>query len=56
MPCKTLAIIFHSGMGHTSYQAKAVRDGASRVDGVDVKLIYVEDAREQWKKSQRSTA
>ena len=47
MPSKTLAIIFHSGMGHTSYQAKAVRDGASRVDGVDVKLIYVEDAREQ---------
>ncbi len=44
---KTIAVVFHSGMGHTSYQAKAVRDGAARVDGVDTELIYVEDARER---------
>lgn len=44
---KKIGVIFHSGMGHTSYQAKAVRDGAKRVAGVDTELIYVEDAREQ---------
>lgn len=44
---RKVAVIFHSGMGHTSYQAKAVRDGAGRVEGVDTELIYVEDARER---------
>ena len=44
---RNIAIIFHSGMGHTSYQAKAVRDGVKRVEGVDVELIYVDDARER---------
>ena len=44
---RKVAVIFHSGMGHTSYQAKAVRDGAGRVGGVDTELIYVEDARER---------
>ena len=42
-----LAVIFHSGMGHTSYQAKSVRDGVEDVDGVTAELIYVEDARQQ---------
>ena len=44
---KNLVIVFHSGMGHTSYQAKAVRDGAAGVEGVNVELVYVEDARER---------
>lgn len=43
---KKLAVVFHSGMGHTSYQAKAVRDGANRVKGVETDLVYVEDARD----------
>ncbi|MEM1111565.1 MAG: flavodoxin family protein [Pseudomonadota bacterium] len=47
IPNKHVAVIFHSGMGHTSYQAKAVRDGAASVQGVEASLVYVEDAREQ---------
>jgi len=42
---KRIAIVFHSGMGHTAYQAKAVRDGAGRVDGIQPELIFVDDAR-----------
>jgi len=44
---KEVAIVFHSGMGHTSYQAKAVRDGVAVVPGVSVNMYYVDDARGQ---------
>ena len=44
---KKLAIVFHSGMGHTSYQAKAVRDGAERVPGVETTLVFVEDTSDR---------
>ena len=53
---KTVAIVFHSGMGHTSYQAKAVRDGASSVSGVRVEMHYVDDARENLEELSKADA
>lgn len=45
-----IAIVYHSGYGHTQKQAEAVRDGAAGVAGADVSLIAVEDADDQWDK------
>jgi multimeric flavodoxin WrbA len=38
-----VAVIFHSGFGHTRVQAEAVHRGAASVAGVDATLIAVED-------------
>lgn len=43
-----IAIVYHSGYGHTKVQAEAVHRGASEVAGVDVRLIAVEDHTEHW--------
>jgi multimeric flavodoxin WrbA len=39
---KKIAIVYHSGYGHTARQAEAVRRGAAEFDGVDAKLYPVE--------------
>ena len=39
-----VAIIYHSGYGHTKLVAEAVAEGAAGVDGVSVDLVTVEDA------------
>jgi NAD(P)H dehydrogenase (quinone) len=44
----TVAIIFHSGFGHTRVQAEAVHRGAASVDGVDAHLISVDDIDRHW--------
>jgi NAD(P)H dehydrogenase (quinone) len=44
----TVAIIFHSGFGHTRVQAEAVHRGAASVEGVDAHLISVEDVERHW--------
>jgi NAD(P)H dehydrogenase (quinone) len=44
----TVAVIFHSGYGHTRVQAEAVRRGADSVDGVEATLIAVEDVDTHW--------
>jgi NAD(P)H dehydrogenase (quinone) len=38
-----VAIVFHSGYGHTAKQAEAVREGAAAVAGVSAKLYPVND-------------
>lgn len=43
-----IAIVYHSGYGHTAVQAEAVRRGASDVAGSDVSLIPVEERAENW--------
>lgn len=43
-----IAIVFHSGYGHTAVQAEAVRRGASAVDSTDVALITVEEYEQNW--------
>jgi len=39
----SLAVIYHSGYGHTEVVAQAVAEGARTVDGVDVTLIAAAD-------------
>lgn len=43
-----VAVIFHSGFGHTRVQAEAVRRGAASVRGVEATLIAVEDVESHW--------
>ncbi|MEM9500137.1 MAG: flavodoxin family protein [Pseudomonadota bacterium] len=43
-----IAIVYHSGYGHTAVQADAVYRGASEVAGADVTLIPVEEFEENW--------
>lgn len=43
-----IAIVYHSGYGHTAVQAEAVRRGASAVSGSDVALIPVEEREHNW--------
>ncbi|MBK8338097.1 MAG: flavodoxin family protein [Sterolibacteriaceae bacterium] len=44
----TIAVVYHSGYGHTAKQAQAVADGAGRVGGAIVKLIPVAEAEQHW--------
>jgi NAD(P)H dehydrogenase (quinone) len=39
-----VAIVYHSGFGHTKLQAEAVRDGAAQVEGVEALLLTAEEA------------
>ncbi len=43
-----VAIVYHSGYGHTAKQAEAVAQGAKSVAGTDVKLISVADGELPW--------
>jgi len=45
---KSVAIIYHSGYGHTAKQAQAVLDGAKSVNGIDAHLISVTDVEQHW--------
>lgn len=38
-----IAIVYHSGYGHTKVQADAVRDGAAEADDTEVRLIAVDE-------------
>jgi multimeric flavodoxin WrbA len=44
----TVAIVYHSGYGHTAVQAEAVARGVAKVPGVDAKLLTSEEAQEKW--------
>lgn len=43
-----VAVVYHSGYGHTAEQAKAVARGAGKVAGVTVHLLNVDEAQAQW--------
>ncbi|MGO4307100.1 flavodoxin family protein [Cupriavidus sp. RAF12] len=43
-----VAVIYHSGYGHTRKQAEAVCNGAASVSGVESLLIPVEDIGAHW--------
>jgi NAD(P)H dehydrogenase (quinone) len=51
-----IAIIYHSGFGHTRVQAEAVMDGASEVSGAKATLISVEQYEAQWDKLDEADA
>jgi len=44
----SVAIVYHSGFGHTRVQAEAVREGAASVAGTDARLIGVDDVESSW--------
>lgn len=43
-----VAVVYHSGYGHTLKVAEAVAAGASSVKGVVVRIIKAEEAHEEW--------
>jgi multimeric flavodoxin WrbA len=43
-----VAVVYHSGFGHTAEVAKAVARGAAGVTGIEAKLIRVEDIDRHW--------
>ncbi|MBX6312302.1 MAG: flavodoxin family protein [Isosphaeraceae bacterium] len=47
-PKVRVAVVFHSGRGHTARQAEAVAAGAAAVPGVESRLIPVETADAAW--------
>lgn len=44
----TVAVVYHSGYGHTAAVAKAVARGAAGVDGIAAQLISVADIDKHW--------
>lgn len=44
-----IAVVFHSGYGHTARQAQAVADGAAGITGVCVQLVPVENIEQHWR-------
>jgi len=44
-----IAVVYHSGYGHTARQAQAVADGASGIAGVRVQLVSVEHVEQHWR-------
>ena len=44
-----IAIVYHSGYGHTRRQAEAVRCGVEQVDGADALLLSVDEAQTRWR-------
>ncbi len=48
MPNTHIAIVYHSGWGHTARQARAVQCGAEQVEGVRTLLLDVEEAKTRW--------
>ena len=43
-----VAVVFHSGSGHTRVQAEAVHRGAARVPGIRADLIPVDELESRW--------
>lgn len=48
MSCARIAIVYHSGYGHTERQAEAVKSGIDQVDGAEGLLLTVEQAQARW--------
>lgn len=51
-----VAIVFHSGYGHTARQAEAVRRGLEKVPGVSVLYLTSEEAQTRWDDLARADA
>lgn len=43
-----VAVVYHSGYGHTAKQAKFVAQGVASVDGVESLLISVDEIHQHW--------
>lgn len=45
-----VAVVYHSGFGHTAVLAKAVERGAKSVPGIETSLIFVDEIDQHWEK------
>jgi multimeric flavodoxin WrbA len=52
----TIAIVYHSGYGHTAAQAEAVRQGALEIADTKVDLIKTEDMDRHWATLEKADA
>ncbi|MGQ9365840.1 flavodoxin family protein [Azospirillum sp. A39] len=48
MPDVRIAVVYHSGYGHTGRQAEAVKAGAEQVPGAQALLLTVAEAQTRW--------
>jgi NAD(P)H dehydrogenase (quinone) len=48
MPKAYVAVVYHSGRGHTAKQAEAVKSGVEEVEGAEALLLTVDEARTRW--------
>jgi len=48
MPHARIAVVYHSGYGHTGRQAAAVKAGVEQVEGAEALLLTVEEAPTHW--------
>lgn len=48
MPDVRIAIVYHSGYGHTRRQAEAVKTGVGKVEGACALLLSAEEAPARW--------
>ncbi|MBX6324115.1 MAG: flavodoxin family protein, partial [Rhodospirillaceae bacterium] len=51
-----VAVVYHSGRGHTARQAEAVKAGVEEVAGVEALLLTVEEAEARWDDLARADA
>jgi len=51
-----IAVVYHSGYGHTAEQAKAVARGVGQVDGAEALLVPVADIEQHWDGLEQSQA
>lgn len=51
-----VAVVYHSGYGHTGEQAKAVARGVAKVEGATVHLLSADEAQQQWELLKASDA
>ncbi|WP_265517418.1 flavodoxin family protein [Nitratireductor luteus] len=47
-PPTCVAIVYHTGYGHTGRQAEAVRAGVEEIDGVNALLLTDAEAQQRW--------
>jgi NAD(P)H dehydrogenase (quinone) len=51
-----VAVVYHSGYGHTAKQAQHIASGAAQIKGVDVLMVKVEDVDQNWEALEGSQA
>jgi NAD(P)H dehydrogenase (quinone) len=51
-----VAVVYHSGYGHTEAQARAVARGVEKVAGVQLHFFNTEEAMQQWETLKESHA
>src|SRR5262245_30686653 len=48
MSSTRIAVVYHSGYGHTGRQDEAVKAGVEQVEGAEALLLTVEEAQTRW--------